>query len=87
MEKAVQQKINENWLRRFNSRLFIVWGLCFATHHWQLRYLTADKLEHAITGEHIAYLTMAFIVFNFVLKCVDSSKIEGLAKIIEALRS
>lgn len=87
MEKTVEKKINESWLRRFNSRLFMVWALCFATHHYQMAAYEADKLKFAVTGELVAYLTMAFICFNFILKCVDSAKVESLAKVIEALRS
>jgi hypothetical protein len=87
MEKTIEKKINENWLRRFNSRLFVVWCLCFAAHHAQIWFLPENKLQYSINGELVAYLTLAFIVFNFVLKCVDSAKIEGLAKVIEALKS
>jgi len=84
----VSDKIkSECWRRRFSSRMLLLCLLLWLTHVVQMYKLPADKLEYAIPGEWVAIVFAMFVVLNWLFKCTESWKIDGLAKVIEALKS
>ena len=60
--------------------------VCFVTYVLQVFFLPADKLEFAMAGQDIIWLSMFFVVFNFIQKSIDSSKIGDIVKLIETFR-
>lgn len=93
-EQVVNERLTDSIFRRYTSRLFLVWLVCLALHcigFLIIVFVSVDRVEaiipYLITGEHMIYLSIVFVAFNFIQKAVDSSKLDALAKIIEAARS
>ena len=75
IESAVESRVTDSLFRRYTSRAFLVWAVA--------TYLI---FEGKIDSSDWTILACVFIFMNFVNKCVDSTKVDSLAKLIEAVK-
>jgi len=75
MEKVIEERLSDKFFKRYTSRAFFI-----------VVVATAMCLLDKIEGEHWCYIAITFIAMNFIQKAVDSSKIDGLAKVLEVIK-
>lgn len=95
IEQTINERLTDNFFRRYSSRVFAVWfAVCVIFYNVQLAilcFLPAEKITALIpiliSGKYVCLLSAGFIIMNFIKNSIDSTKLDSLAKIIEAAKS
>ena len=85
--KQIEERLSDGFFRRYTSRVFFVWIMVFLSF-WIEAALSSvfDSFDRAITGDHLCYISIFFIVFNFLKNTADSFNFKPLTDLIKAMK-
>jgi len=76
MEKIIEERLSDKFFRRYTSRAFFI-VMAASVFLWFGK----------VNGQEWAFVACVFVLMNFVERTASAGKFDGLAKIIEAVKS